>query len=149
MVTPSSRMGRLSSTAGESAAQKYRKSRKLQVYETSRLSGLTMQGEVGGTPAFMAPEQVTHYRQVKPAADQYSAAATLYKLLTDRLTHNFPRDLGAQLAHLVTAAPILIGNHRSDIPASLAAVIHKALNREPGERYPGVLEFRKALMPFT
>ena len=54
------------------------------VYEASRLSGLTLQGETGGTPAFMAPEQVTHYRQVRPAADQYSAAAALYKLLTDR-----------------------------------------------------------------
>ena len=119
------------------------------VYEASKLSGLTMQGEIGGTPYFMAPEQVTHFRQVKPAADQYSAAATLYKLLTDSPTHNFPRDLGAQLSHLVTAAPVLIANRRPDIPAGLAAVIHKALNREPEDRYPGVLEFRQALLPFA
>ena len=51
----------------------------------------------------MAPEQVTHYRDVKPAADQYSAAATLYKLLTGHYTHDLPKDLGAQIAHLVTA----------------------------------------------
>ena len=43
-------------------------------YESSKISGLSMQGEVCGTPAFMAPEQVTHYREVKPAADPYSAA---------------------------------------------------------------------------
>ena len=119
------------------------------VYEASKLSGLTMQGEVGGTPWFMAPEQVTHYREVRPAADQYSAAATLYTLLTDGPTHNFPRDLGGPLAHLVTAAPVLIANRRPDIPPGLAAVIHTALNREPGDRYPDVLEFRRALMPFA
>ena len=119
------------------------------VYETSKLSGLTLQGEVGGTPAFMAPEQVTHYRQVKPAADQYSAAATLYKLLTDRLTHDFPRGVGAQLAHLVTEPPILIGDRRPNLPAGLAAVVHIALNREPGDRYPDVTTFRKELTRFA
>ena len=118
------------------------------VYETSKLSGLTMQGEIGGTPAFMAPEQITHYRQVKPAADQYSTAATLYKLLTDSFTHDFPRDIGAQLAHLLTVPPVPITNRRPDIPPGLAAVIHKALNREPENRYPDVLAFRTALLPF-
>jgi serine/threonine protein kinase len=97
----------------------------------------------------MAPEQVTHYRQVKPAADQYSAAAALYTLLTDCPTHNFPRDIGAQLAHLITAAPVLIGNRRPDLPPGLAAAIHKALNREPEDRFPDVLEFRRALTPFA
>jgi serine/threonine-protein kinase len=119
------------------------------VYEASRLSGLTMQGEVGGTPAFMAPEQVTHYRQVKPAADQYAAAATLYKLLTDRYTHDFPKDIAEQLAHIVTATPVPIAYRRPDVPADLAAAIHKALCREPGDRFPDVTEFRTALLPFA
>ena len=66
------------------------------VCESSQVSGLTMQGDVGGTPAFMAPEQVTHYRQVQPTADQYSAAATLYYMLTKHLTHDLPKDIGAK-----------------------------------------------------
>jgi serine/threonine-protein kinase len=119
------------------------------VYEASRLSGLTMQGEVGGTPAFMAPEQVTHYRQVKPAADQYAAAATLYRMLSDRYTHDFPKDIGAQLAHLVTAPPVAIRDRRPDVPAGLAATIHKALGREPKDRYPDVTAFRQALLAFA
>lgn len=119
------------------------------VYESSRISGLTMQGEVGGTPAFMAPEQVTHYREVKPTADQYSAAATLYTMLTNRTTHDLPKDLGAQIAHLVTAAPVPIAERKPDIPAKLAEVIHKALSREPEDRYPDALAFRRELKRFA
>ena len=119
------------------------------VYESSRVSGLTLQGEIGGTPAYMAPEQVTHYRDVKPAADQYAAAATLYKLLSGKYTHDFPRDIGSQIAHLVTAAPVPVAERRADIPAGLAATVHKALNREPGDRYPDVTAFRTELKRFA
>ncbi|HWG45615.1 MAG TPA: FHA domain-containing serine/threonine-protein kinase [Gemmataceae bacterium] len=119
------------------------------VCESSKISGLTMQGEIGGTPAFMAPEQVTHYGQVKPAADQYSAAATLYKILTDRHTHDFPKDIGAQLAHIVTMDPVPITERNPDLPAKLAEVIHKALSREPEDRYPDVMAFRQELKRFA
>ena len=119
------------------------------VYETSQLSGLTMQGEIGGTPAYMAPEQVTHYREVKPAADQYSAASTLYRILTNHYTHDLPQDLGAQLGHIILCGPIPITNRRPDIPAELATVIHKALSREPKDRYPDVRAFRQELKRFA
>ncbi len=119
------------------------------VYEASKLSGLTLQGEVGGTPAFMAPEQATHYRQVKPAADQYSTAATLYKMLTDQHPHDLPKEIGAQLAHIISAVPVPITERRPDIPMKLAAVIHKALSSEPGDRYPDVLAFRQELKRFA
>ncbi len=39
-----------------------------------------MIGDVGGTVPFMAPEQITSFRDAQPAADMYSAAATLYYL---------------------------------------------------------------------
>jgi eukaryotic-like serine/threonine-protein kinase len=119
------------------------------VCEASRISGLTMHGEIGGTPAFMSPEQATHYREVKPAADQYSAAASLYTMLTGQLTHDLPRDIGAQIAHLITAAVVPITVRQPAIPADLAEVIHKALSREPSDRYPDVLAFRQELKRFA
>jgi serine/threonine-protein kinase len=119
------------------------------VYESSKISGLTMQGDIGGTPAYMAPEQVTHYRDVRPAADQYSAAATLYKLLTDRHTHDFPSDIGGQLSLLVVANPVSIRSRNPAIPEDLATVIHKALNHDPKDRYPNVVTFRAELKKFA
>ena len=119
------------------------------VYEASRISGLTLNGEVGGTPAYMAPEQVTHYREVRPAADQYSAASTLYKMLTNQYTHDLPKDLGAQLGHIIMTDPVPITDRRPDVPPNLAEVIHKALSRDPQARYPNVRAFRQELKRFA
>jgi serine/threonine-protein kinase len=118
------------------------------VYEASRISGLTVNGDVGGTPAYMAPEQVTHFRDVRPAADQYSVAATLYRLLTDRHTHDFPPDIGGQLAMLIVFAPVPVRTRNPAVPEGLAAVVHKALSHDPADRYPDVTAFRQALTPF-
>ena len=115
-------------------------------YEVSQLSGLTMQGDVGGTPMYMPPEQITHFRNVKPAADQYSAAATLYTLLTGKCIHNFPKGIEACLIHITTEHPVPIRERRSDIPKGLAEVIHTALSREPEERFEDVEEFREELV---
>jgi serine/threonine-protein kinase len=115
----------------------------------SGLSGLTLNGEVGGTPAFIAPEQVTHYREVKPAADQYSAAATLYYLLTGTYTYDFPPDVGARLIMVLTDPPVPILARRPDLPAGLAEVVHRGMARDPADRYPDVTAFRAALLPFA
>src|SRR5262245_6137817 len=118
-------------------------------FESSRMSGITMQGEVGGTPAFMAPEQVSHYRDVLPAADQYSVAATLYNLLTDRYPYELPKNVGQQLVMILTEPPVPIRDRDPGIDAGLAGVIHKAMSREPAERFPDAAAFRKALQPYA
>jgi eukaryotic-like serine/threonine-protein kinase len=119
------------------------------VYQASRLSGLTMQGEVGGTLAFMPPEQITDFRKVKPAADQYSAAAALYNLLTGQLLFDFPKTSSQQFAQILQDDPVPIRQRRADLPEELAAVIHKALAKAPEARFSDVRTFRTMLMPFA
>ena len=53
--------------------------------------------QVGGTLAFMPPEQITHYRETGPPADQYAAAATLYTLLTGQFVYDLGHDFSKQL----------------------------------------------------
>jgi serine/threonine-protein kinase len=118
-------------------------------YDTCNISGLTMQGDVGGTPAFMAPEQVTHYRDVKPAADQYSAAATLYYLLTGQYVLDFEPIPAAQMIQIATDPRVPIQKRRADVPAGVAAVIHKGLALEATARYPDVGALREAIRPFA
>jgi serine/threonine-protein kinase len=117
-------------------------------YDACELSGMTMQGEVGGTPAFMAPEQITHFRDVRPAADQYAAATTLYYLLTGKYVFDFAGRIEARLVQILTESPVPIRDRRADIPEGLAEVVHQALAREPADRYPDAAAFRAALLPF-
>jgi serine/threonine-protein kinase len=118
-------------------------------YQSSHLSGLTMTGEMGGTVAFMAPEQITHYREAKPPVDQYAAAATLYNFLTGQFTYDMNRNIQQQLRQILEEEPVPIQSRRAEIPPGLAEVVHRALAREPEARFPDVRAMRKALSKFS
>ena len=119
------------------------------VYQASQLSGLTMSGEIGGTLGFMAPEQITDFREAEPPADLYSAAATLYNLLTGVFIFDLGGDLKKRLLAILQEDPVPIREARRDIPHALAAAIHRGLEREPHKRWPDAAAFRAALSPFS
>jgi serine/threonine-protein kinase len=116
------------------------------VYQATTLSGLTMTGAVGGTAAFMPPEQILNFRGVTPQADQYAAAATLYQLLTGQYIYDLPPQIQDQLLVILQEDPVPIRSRRSAIPKGLAAVIHRALAREPRDRFPDVRAMHNALV---
>lgn len=118
-------------------------------YQASPISGLTVSGTAGGTPAFMPPEQVLDFRTAKPAADQYAAAATLYDLLTGAPIHGPYVSLQERYKQILTADPVPLLSHRPELPAELAAAIHRALARKPEERFADVQAFCQALAPFA
>jgi serine/threonine-protein kinase len=119
------------------------------LYQASQMSGLTLAGEVGGTVAFMPPEQILAFRDAVPASDQYAAAATLYNLLTGQYLHDFKSTAQGQLAQILNDDPIPIQQRRPDLPDDLARVVHRALARTPDERWPDVAAFATALAPFA
>lgn len=118
------------------------------VYQASQLSGLSMTGDVGGTVAFMAPEQITSYRESKPAVDLYASAAALYNLLTGKLVFDLPNNRQQRLLMILQEEPVPIRKRRAGLPVDLADIIHKALAKQPKDRFRNVQEFRKALVPF-
>ena len=118
-------------------------------YQASKLSGLTMTGDIGGTTPFMSPEQITAFRDSKPAVDQYAAAATLYYLLTKQFVYDLPKELPKQLLMILQDDPVSVLQRRQDLPRPLAAAIHRGLAREPDDRFANVTAFRHALLPFV
>ena len=119
------------------------------VYQASQISGLTVTGAMGGTPMFMPPEQITQYRQARPAADQYAAAMTLYNLLTGCYGFDMPPQFKQWIAMILEAEPVSIRKRRPEVPQGLADAIHRSLKKEPQERFADVRALRQALKPYA
>ena len=81
--------------------------------------------------------------------DQYSAAASLYNLLTGSYVYNFPPSFQNQLLTILNEWPVPIRKRRPDLPEALAAVIHRGLAREPAARFPDAGAMRDALRKFA
>ncbi|MBN9523277.1 protein kinase [bacterium] len=103
-------------------------------YDASLVSGLTLTGDVGGTPAFMAPEQLLDFRNVGPQADLYSTAATLYYLLTGHFIFDLPAHTVGAYVFVLDEPPVPIRSRRPDVPEALAEAIHRALDKNPARR---------------
>src|SRR5215470_10622856 len=97
--------------------------------------------QVTGTFAFMAPEQFSG--KFSPASDQYALGVLAFLLLGGRTP--FDGDLAALTrAHMFDPPPSLCAlNHT--VPVELEAVIHRALAKEPKDRWPSVAAFTQAL----
>jgi membrane protein YdbS with pleckstrin-like domain len=107
--------------------------------------GLTSEGVVVGTPAYMAPEQARGQTQsVGPWTDLYSLGVILYQMLTGRLPFEGPAlQVLARIAH--ESAP-LPSSLRTDLDPPVEAIVRKAMAREPKERYQTARQFREALV---
>lgn len=99
--------------------------------------GVTQQGELLGTPAFMSPEQAGgDWRQVGPASDTYSLGATLYTLLTGTppFLDTDPKELLARLQRGDQSFD-RPRQRQASVPRALEAVCLKALAAHPRDRY--------------
>jgi hypothetical protein len=103
---------------------------------------LTVTGERLGTPRYMAPEQITG-AAIDARADVYALGAMLYEALAGEPP--FPGDAVFALyqAHLnETPAPLAARG----VPAAVAAVVERALAKEPARRHADAGALRRALI---
>ncbi|NOT29772.1 MAG: serine/threonine protein kinase, partial [Planctomycetes bacterium] len=99
----------------------------------------TMDGDVVGTPAYMAPEQARgQIDRLGPRSDVYSLGAMLYHLLTGEMPFVTPGVKVSQhmvLRWALEGPPRPVGSLRQDVPDELVAICEKAMAREPEQRY--------------
>jgi serine/threonine-protein kinase len=86
-----------------------------------------------GTPAYMAPEQVSNARVVDHKADLYAFACVAYELLTGAPPLVRP-SLRATMAAQLAEAPVPLSERRADVPPALAEVLMRCLEKDPHKR---------------
>jgi eukaryotic-like serine/threonine-protein kinase len=103
---------------------------------------LTAAGTVMGTPAYMAPEQLSG-DQLDARSDIYALGVVLYQLLAGRAP--FTGDTMAVVTAHLTKQPQALRELVSDLPPALDAVVLQALAKRPEHRFKSASVFAQAL----
>ncbi len=106
---------------------------------------LTQTGGLVGSPLYMSPEQAIGAKTFDARTDIFSLGVVLFEMLTGRVPHERHDTLGRLIiaicqepaAHVQGAAPW--------VPAPIAAIVHKALEIDPGDRYPSPIAMLDAI----
>ena len=113
---------------------------------------LTCDGQVIGTPAYMAPEQARgELDRVDRRADIYSVGAILYHLLAGRAPYEEPGRPDRALALLErvrTAPPRPLEELAPDTTPELAAIVERSMHRDPALRYQDMSELAEDLRAY-
>ena len=107
-------------------------------------SKLTRSGLIVGTPDYMSPEQVMG-KVVDQRSDIFSSGTVFYQLLTGRKPFAAKR-LPQVLDKVMTETPPAMTEQEA--PAELAAIVMKALEKDPAKRYQRMVEMLASLMKF-
>jgi eukaryotic-like serine/threonine-protein kinase len=107
------------------------------------VSEITQAGSVMGTPHYLSPEQAQGF-DVTAVSDLYSIGVMLYEALTGRVP--FEGDSAVAVAmKQVSQAPQRPSTINPQVSPALDAVVMRALEKEPGQRFQSADAFIAAL----
>ncbi len=104
--------------------------------DAAEVERLTRTGQLVGTPAYMAPEQIDRRRPIGPGTDVYGLGAMIYRALAGRPP--FEGDTALALVAKVLrseAAPLRRVARR--VHPDLETIVHATLEKDPAGRYGG------------
>jgi serine/threonine-protein kinase len=105
---------------------------------------LTDTGALMGTPAYMAPEQVSASRgRLGPHTDCYAMAVILYEMLTGRSPFVADR-VSEVLARVIDRQFDPLGEVRGDLPEPVIELVTRGMAVDTGERFRDADEMRLA-----
>jgi serine/threonine-protein kinase len=105
---------------------------------------LTRAGVVFGTPEYMAPEQAVS-TDVDERADIYATGTILWRMLAGRMPFEGEGPVELLSAKLAAPAPSLAKVRPRVFSASLLALVARALERKPSDRFATATEMLEAL----
>src|SRR5215475_278120 len=112
------------------------------------MSGITMAGDMAGTFAYMPPEQIRDFRNVRPTSDIYAIGMTAYSLLGGDIALNMGAhsDIAGTVRAIFEGQIIPLRDRAPNVPERVAEVIERALAKDPSQRWQSAAAMRNALM---
>jgi serine/threonine protein kinase len=107
---------------------------------------LTQNGELLGTPSYMAPEQLNS-SNVDARADIYAVGTVLYELIGGRKPFK-AKTLGELLVSITTTPPSYLGDVTAagePLPLALRRVVMRCLEKDPAKRPQSMAELGRML----
>jgi serine/threonine protein kinase len=106
---------------------------------------VTLGSDVIGSPMYMSPEQSQNATKVDVRSDVYSLGASLFVALAG--VPPWPEDLGTAdlIIELGTGRPRHIQDSAPWVPRRLVEIVHKAMKRDPADRFATVADMLAAL----
>ncbi|MCX6566220.1 MAG: serine/threonine-protein kinase [Candidatus Aminicenantes bacterium] len=104
---------------------------------------MTGSGVMIGTPEYMSPEQA-ELTEVDARSDIYSLGVVLYEMVTGKVPFEGATPLSLAMKHKLEI-PKNVREWNVHVPAGLAAVIAKCLEKDPAKRYQTAEELKTAL----
>lgn len=109
----------------------------------ARIAGETTAGEIAGTPAYMAPEQLAR-GEATIQSDLYALGLILYELFTGKRVHSGDTIAELMRAHEESSSSLRF-SFPEDVDPAVQRVIARCLEKEPHERPKSVLAVAAAL----
>jgi eukaryotic-like serine/threonine-protein kinase len=114
------------------------------IAQAAQAATLTRTGVVLGSANYVAPEQARG-GHVGPAADLYSLGCVLYEAVTGETPYRGGNAVAIATQHVSAPVPDP-REHRPDLPPAAAALVTRALRKDPAARFPSGASMAAALV---
>jgi eukaryotic-like serine/threonine-protein kinase len=103
------------------------------------VQGVTQTGTVLGTSDYIAPEQARG-EKVDAKTDIYSLGAVIFELLTGEVPYPGDNFVAVAMRHVHDPVPGVL-ERRPDCPARLDYALHRAMEKDPADRFDSMHDF--------